>query len=72
MAAVEVIRQRMKELDLSGKRLAAAVDMPQTSLARLLRGHGDLTLDELAAIATALGTNLPGLVHDTMSHHRGV
>jgi transcriptional regulator with XRE-family HTH domain len=71
LAAVEVIRQRMAELGLSGKRLAAEVGMPQTSLARLLRGQGDLTLDELAALAAALGTNLPGLVHDTMSHHRG-
>lgn len=66
MAAVEVIRQRMAERGLSGNRLAQAAALPQTSLARLLRGQGDVTLDELSAVAAALGTNLPGLVHDAL------
>ncbi len=71
LAAVEVIRQRMLDQGVSGKRLAETVGMPQTSLARLLRGKGDLTLDELARVAEALGSNLPGLVHDTIQHQRG-
>jgi transcriptional regulator with XRE-family HTH domain len=66
MAAVDAVRVRMKERRVSGKRLAEAVGMPQTSLARLLRGRGDLTLDQLAAIARALDTNLPGIVHDSI------
>lgn len=68
LAAVEVINQRKDGLGISGKRLAELIQMPQTSLARILRGEGDMTLDDFAKISVALGTNMLGLAHEAIEH----
>jgi plasmid maintenance system antidote protein VapI len=54
-ALIEVVRERMAGRGLSVTALAAALGMNQPTLSRQLRGQGNLTIDEWAAVADALG-----------------
>jgi len=54
-ALLAVVTTRMAEQGLSGRGLAESTGIQQATLSRKLRGTGDFTVDELDAVALALG-----------------
>jgi transcriptional regulator with XRE-family HTH domain len=61
-AVIAAVREAMAERKVSGRALAAQLRMPQSVLSRRMTGEIPFTVDELAAIATALNWELTLLV----------
>ena len=54
------VRRRMKELDMTQKKLAEALDCTQQHVSVLLNGKVNMTLETLAKLERALGFDLIG------------
>ena len=61
-----LLREDATEQELSGAELARRSGLPQTGIARLLRGDGDVTVSTLLGVLGALGRDLRWL------HRQGV
>ena len=58
------IRKRRKQLDLTQEQLAELADMHWTSISGIERGQHNITIDNLAVIASALKVKVRDLVRD--------
>lgn len=67
-SAAEAVNEIRREAKISVLALAKATGIPNTTLDRKLRGIGDLTIREAAAIAAALGTTLSALLAEHVEH----
>jgi len=60
-ALIEVVRDFLVAEERSVRWLAIEIGVAQQTLDRQLKGRGDITIDEWAAIADAMGTTIAEL-----------
>lgn len=63
-SVAEAVNEIRRDSKISVLALANAAGIPNTTLDRKLRGIGDLTIREAAALAAALGTTLSAFLAD--------